>query len=143
MRFLTDLLYANGEPIYPADWIRVFAPRAGVWHHGVVTQMQYLTEGLFTVEVAHNMKLTGIVTTDLADFGDIGQPVFLHRRPHPALVPEISGRVRSALGKPYHLFAQNCEHFASFAHTGKAQSTSVNTVGLLTLGGVIIRLLAE
>jgi hypothetical protein len=72
----------------------------------------------------------------LIQFAD-GQPVFLHRRPLSAQVPEILNRVESNIGMPYHLFAQNCEHFASFAFTDKAESTSVRTVGALTMAGII------
>jgi lecithin:retinol acyltransferase len=125
----------NGEPMCPGGWIRVFVPRAGVWHHGIVAGIPYLTAGLFTAEVAHNRKLTGVAKTDLlTDFAVQGQPIFLHRRPHPALVRQILARVESSLGKPYHLFAQNCEHFASYAFTGKAESSSVKTVGVFALG---------
>jgi hypothetical protein len=133
----TELVYSNGEPIGPGDWLRVPVPRLGVSHHGIVRQVTYLTAGLFTVEVAHNMKLTGVTITDLIQFAD-GQPVFLHRRPLPFQVPEILERVGANMGRPYHLFAQNCEHFASFAFTGDAESTSVKTVGALTVAGIIV-----
>jgi Lecithin retinol acyltransferase len=132
----TELVSSNGEPIGPGDWVRVFVPRLGVWHHGIVRQVAYLTAGLFAVEVAHNMKLTGITVTDLIEFAD-GQPVFLHRRPLPNQIPEILARVDANMGRPYHLFAQNCEHFASFAFTGKADSTSVKTAGVLTAAIII------
>jgi len=45
------------------------------------------------------------------------------------------------MGKPYHLFNQNCEHFASFAFAGKAESTSVKAVGALALVGIVVGLL--
>jgi hypothetical protein len=137
MQFLEQLTYSNGEAIGIGDWVRVFVPKRGVWHHGIVREMPYVTAGFFMVEIAHNIKLTGIGITDLAQFAD-GQPVFLHRRPLPAQVPDILARVDSSVGQPYHLFAQNCEHFASFAFTGKAESTSVKTAGVLTLAGLII-----
>jgi hypothetical protein len=82
------------------------------------------------------MKLTGITVTDLIEFA-AGQPVFLHRRPLPYQIPEILARVDANMGRPYHLFAQNCEHFASFAFTGKAESMSIKTAGALTLAGII------
>jgi hypothetical protein len=133
----TELLYANGEPIGPGDWVRVFVPRLGVWHHGIVRRVSHLTGALFVVEIAHNMKPKGVTATDLIEFGD-GQPVLLHRRPLPFQVPEILARVDANVGRPYHLFAQNCEHFASFAFMGKAESTSVKTAGALTMAGIIV-----
>jgi hypothetical protein len=127
MEFLTPVEF------WPGDWIRVFVPRLGVWHHGIVRQVSH--GAFFMVEVAHNMKLTGITVTDLNTFAD-GQLVFLHRRPVPYQVPEILARVDANMGRPYHLFAQNCEHFASFAFTGRAESTSVKA-GVLTAAIII------
>jgi hypothetical protein len=86
------------------------------------------------------MKATGITTTELFDFSD-GQPVFLHRRPFPNDVPGILARVDKSISKPYNLLGQNCEHFASFAFTGKAESTSVKAVGALALVGILVSLL--
>src|SRR4051812_39996123 len=128
MYLYEQLVYSNGEPICEGDWVRVFVPQRGVWHHGIVRGVPHVTGGYFALEIAHNRKLTGIVTTDVNLFTD-GQPMFLHRRPIPAQVPEILARVDGAIGQPYHLFAQNCEHFASFAFTGKAESPTVKTVG--------------
>jgi hypothetical protein len=140
--YFTELVNSNGEPIGPGDWVRVFVPQLGVWHHGIVRQVSYLTAGLFGVEIAHNMKVTGITVTDLIQFGD-GQPVLLHRRPLPYQIPEILARVDANMGRPYHLFAQNCEHFASFAFTGKAESTSVRTASALVVGVAILGLLSS
>jgi hypothetical protein len=140
MNFLTQPLYANGEPIWPGDWLRVYVPSLGIWHHGIVRGLPYLTAGLFVADIAHNMKLTGITKTDLTRYAE-GQPVFLYRRPFEAQVAGIFARVDRSMGKPYHLFNQNCEHFASFAFTGKAESTSVKAVGALVLVGVVAGLL--
>ena len=46
-------------------------------------------------------------------------------------------------GKPYRLFAQNCEHFASFAFTGNAESKSVQAVGWIAAVAVVVGLLAR
>jgi triosephosphate isomerase len=46
----------------------------------------------------------------------------------------VVARAEANIGKPYYLFAQNCEHFASFAFTGKADSETVKTVGLMVAG---------
>ena|ERR1700722_2123591 len=142
MNFLTQPVYANGVPLLPGDWVKVFVPRLGVWHHGIVRKIPYLTAGLFVADIAHNMKLTGITITDLTRFAE-GQPVLLHRRPISAQVPQILARVDNSIGKPYHLFAQNCEHFASFAFDGKAESKSIQIVGLLAAGAVVLKLLAS
>ena len=140
MNFLTQPVYANGEPLWPGDWVKVFVPRLGVWHHGIVRGLPYLTAGLFVADIAHNMKLTGITITDLTRFAE-GQPVVLCRRPIPAQVPQILARVDSSMGKHYHFANQNCEHFASFAFAGKAESVSIKAVAALVLVGVVIGLL--
>ena len=41
----------------------------------------------------------------------------------------VLSNVGANLGKAYHLFAQNCEHFASLYFTGQAESESVQVVG--------------
>ena len=47
-------------------------------------------------------------------------------------------RAEANIGKPYALFAQNCEHFASFAFTGKAESTTVATLGWMVAGALAV-----
>lgn len=102
------------------DWVKVFLPSLGVWHHGVVVGMSW--NGLL---VAHNRKGVGTITSDWNDFSE-GQPVHLHKRAESVVhVREIVSRSNANMNKSYSLFAQNCEHFASFVFTGKAESTTV------------------
>ena len=102
------------------DWVKVFLPQLGVWHHGVVVSFSW--NGPM---VAHNRKGVGTMTSDWNDFSE-GQTVHLHKRAESgAHVHEILARVNANLNKSYSLFAQNCEHFASFVFTGKAESTTV------------------
>jgi hypothetical protein len=46
-------------------------------------------------------------------------------------MPEILQRVEESIGKAYSLATQNCEHFASYAFTGKAESKQIQ-------GGVFV-----
>jgi hypothetical protein len=102
------------------DWVKVFLPRLGVWHHGVVVNVSWNGP-----VVAHNRKGVGTITSYWNDFSE-GQTVHLHKRAESALhVHEIVARTNANLNKPYRLFAQNCEHFASFVFTGTAESTTV------------------
>jgi hypothetical protein len=81
------------------------------------------------VEVVHNMKASGVTVSDWHDFAD-GNQICLQVRASSRLhVRDILERVEANTGKPYHLFAQNCEHFASFAFTGKAESKSIQVIG--------------
>ena len=124
--------YSTGQPIRVGDWVRVFLPRLGVWHDGIVHSMSFVGNG-FAVRLANNVKGVGITTSDWYEFAE-GQIIHLHRRPTSgAQVREILARVEKSVGKPYHLVAQNCQHFASYAFTGKAESPYVQTVGLIAV----------
>lgn len=113
------------------DWVRVYVPRLGVAHHGVVRGVYAVWNG-YAVQIVHNLKGSGVTPSDWYQFADGGQ-VFLHARASSYLhLQQILARVDASIGKPYNLFSQNCEHFASFACNGKAESKSVQTAGVLT-----------
>ena len=132
--------YSTGELICLGDWARVYIQRVGIWHHGIVRNIFRVQNG-FAVEIAHNMKALGVTVSDLYEFAD-GGIVHLHRRPFSeAHAREILARVDPNLGKQYYLFAQNCEHFASFAFIGEAKSESVQALGWVAAFLVVIRLL--
>jgi hypothetical protein len=123
------------------DWVRVWS-RSGVWHHGIVFRMMFATWGVGSVEIANNVKAGGITVSDWDQFSE-GRPVVLvQRASSPAHVEQILARVETGLGQHYNLFAQNCEHFASFAFNGKAESKSMQILGLVAAGAVIVKLLA-
>jgi|SRR5882672_5633932 len=88
----------------------------------------------------HNSKGKGVVQTYWQEFSE-GQLVLLHRRAESQLhVQQIWQRVYANLGKPYLLLGQNCQHFASFAFTGKAESPAARTVGGLAVVAIIAAL---
>jgi Lecithin retinol acyltransferase len=134
--------HSTGEFICAGDWVRVYVQRLGVWHHGIVRRIFSAGNG-FAVEIAHNTKASGTAVSDWYEFADGG---VVHLHCHPACeahAREILVRVESNLGKPYYLFAQNCEHFASFAFTGQAESKSVQALGWVAAVLLIIRLFGE
>ncbi len=133
--------YANGVPIELCDWVRVFVPRLGVWHHGIVRQIYWAGHG-FAVEIANNKKGFGVIASDWYEFAE-GQTIMLQRRADPAVKETILWRIDQCMGQPYHLFAQNCEHFASFAFTGKAESHSMKAIGVVAAIAVAFALLAS
>jgi len=137
MFYWAMVTYANGEPILEGDWIRVWVPKLAVWHHGIVRTVVFISPGIVGIYVVHNRKVTGITTTDVAEFAE-GQPVFLYRRPAPNQVLAILARADASIGKHYNLFGQNCEHFASFAFNGRAESTSMRALGALALAGIVV-----
>jgi hypothetical protein len=94
------------------------------------------------VEIANNVKLAGISISDWHVFAD-GREIFLHRRAESVQVPAILRRVDESMGKTYSLLTQNCEHFASYAFTGVAESKTVTGVGVLVAAVVIIGLLGS
>jgi hypothetical protein len=120
--------YQTGHAIQPGDWVRVFSSQYGVWHHGIVRRLALVPDGV-AVEIIHNTKGGGVAVVDWHEFAD-GNPILLHRRPESAMhAADIVARAEANIGKPYFLFAQNCEHFASFAFTGRAESETVNALG--------------
>jgi len=132
--------YATGVQIIVGDWVYVLVPSKGVWHHGIVRRICWVGTG-FAVEVANNRKDLGVVLSDWQDFAE-GQMIYLrHRASSPTHVQEILARIDSNLGKPYDLFARNCEHFASFAFTGVAESESVRSLGWIGAALVVIAFL--
>lgn len=121
------------------DWVKVFLPRLGVWHEGIVVNVALMYGG-FQAAVAHNSKGRGVVQSSWLDFSE-GQPVILHRRATSQMhVHEILQRVYANLGQPYLLLAQNCQHFASLAFTGKAESPATKAVGGLAVVAVLAAL---
>lgn len=119
--------YPTGVSIARGDWVRVYSSQLGVWHHGIVGRL-VLVPGGVRVEIIHNMKGHGVAVVDWHDFADGGR-VVLHRRPEsPAHAAYVVATAEENIRKPYALFAQNCEHFASFAFTGTAQSETVRVL---------------
>jgi len=122
------------------DWVQVYIPRLGVEHEGIITGISSYGNGVFRGTVAHNMKGAGVVITDAFAFSE-GNPIKFHLRAQSdAHVNAIMTRVNGSVGKPYHLTMQNCQHFASFAFNGKAESPSVKGVGLLAAGLAVFAL---
>lgn len=133
--------YWIGEEIQAGDWVRVYSSRYGVWHHGIVRRLHIVATGI-AVEIVHNNKEHGVGVADWYDFAS-GNIVHLHQRAvsleHAA---EVVRRAEANIGKPYALFAQNCEHFASFAFFGKAESASMKTLGWMAAGVVAMAIVA-
>ena len=132
--------YASGDVIGLGDWVKVLVPRLGVWHHGIVYRMFPVLEGM-AVQIAHNMKATGVTISDWYVFGD-GNPILLVSHPSSqAHVHGILARVEANIGKPYNLFGQNCEHFASFAFSGRAESKALQAaLGVAAAVAIILGL---
>ena len=123
----------TGQQIQPGDWVRVYSSRFGVWHHGIVRRLFFVPGGI-AVEIIHNTKGGNVAVVDWYEFA-AGNPVLLNRSPEsPAHAAAVVARAEANIGKPYYLFAQNCEHFASFAFTGEAQSETVKSVGWMVAG---------
>lgn len=125
--------YVTGHGIQPGDWVKVYSSQFGVWHHGIVCRL-VLVPGGVAVEIIHNTKGGGVAVADWYNFAG-GNPILLHRSPESsAHADEIVARAVANIGKPYALFAQNCEHFASFAFTGQAESETLKAFGWMAAG---------
>ena len=134
--------YQTGHPIQPGDWVRVFSSQFGVWHHGIVRRLVFVPGG-GAVEIVHNTKGGGVSIADFYEFAD-QNVVILHRRASSAQhAAQVVTRAEANVGKPYFLFAQNCEHFASFAFTGQAESESVTTLAWMRVGVIAVALISS
>jgi hypothetical protein len=133
--------YLTRHRIQVGDWVRVYSSQFGVWHHGIVRRLVSVLGGV-AVEIIHNTKGGGVALADWYDFAG-GNPILLHRSPESsAHAAQVVARAEANLGKPYALFAQNCEHFASFAFLGTAESESVKAVGWMAVGLVAIAMIS-
>jgi hypothetical protein len=113
-----------------------------VWHHGIVRRLIFVPEGI-AVEIIHNTKGGNVAVADWYEFA-AGNPVLLHRRPESAAhAAAVVARAEANIGKPYYLFAQNCEHFASFAFTGQAESETVKAAGWVVVGVLAVAALTS
>lgn len=116
------------------DWLQRFIPGSPFGHDGIVTEVFSVEGGYFTGRVAHSMPGVGVQETDAFAFSKGGITLPKGRAESPAHVQAIMQRVEQSLGHPYYLIEANCQHFASYAFTGKAESESVNAVaGLATV----------
>jgi hypothetical protein len=132
--------YQTGVQILLGDWVRVLSP-TGVWHHGIVRRLLPRWDGGVEVQIANNVKLAGVSVSDWHVFAD-GREIILHRRALASEVPAILRRVDESMGKTYDLLTQNCEHFASYAFTGKAESKAVQGAGVVAAVLVLVGLLS-
>jgi hypothetical protein len=134
--------YSTGELISLGDWVRVYLPRLGVWHDGIVCNIYFAGTGL-AIQIANNAKGKGIMKMDWHDFAE-GQ--IIHLKSHPssdAHVQEILERVEGSIGRPFHLIAQNCQHFASHAFNGKAESPYIQALGWAAAIAVAVKVFAR
>jgi Lecithin retinol acyltransferase len=128
---MPTVTYQTGVPILVGDWVRVLSPTRGVWHHGIVRRLVPQWDGGVAVLIANNVKRGGVSLSDWHVFRD-GHEIILHRRAPADQVPQILRRVDASMGKTYNLLSQNCEHLASYAFTGKAESKAMQGAGVLT-----------
>ena len=129
--------YWTGETIQPGDWVRVYSSRFGVWHHGIVRRL-FLVPGGIAVEIIHNMKETGVTSSDWYEFVP-GNLIHLYRRPtSPEHAIKIVRIAEANVGEAYMLFAQNCEHFCSFCYTLRAESESLQALGWMAVGTAVV-----
>jgi Lecithin retinol acyltransferase len=92
-------------------------------------------------DVVHNDKNQGVIPSTLAEFSG-GRPVMLHRQAvgdwHER--KRIARRAIDLIGAKYDLWKFNCEHAASLAQTGKAESPQI--AAFVFLACVVLGLVA-
>jgi hypothetical protein len=93
--------------------------------------------------VVHNRKREGVMLSTLNDFSGNSR-IFIHRKAEGNFHERemIAQRALSQLGTKYDLFKFNCEHAATNAQSGVAQSPQIAVAVLLALFGVGLALFA-
>lgn len=109
-------------------------------HSGVAGHI--LSDG--TQEVVHSRPPFGVQATRLAEFA-LGRSVEVLWVPISAEQQELAlYRAYSQTGRPFHLLAGNCEHFATWVVTGVPQSRQLrNYVRGLSFGAALVWALAS
>lgn len=110
--------------LIPGQWVR--SRNALVWHHGIITGFgwDFATHTPITL-VTHNRPLIGVAETPLQKFSQNYIEIF--RQPKSdEHGPRVATIASANWGKPYAVFNQNCEHFASFCYyEGQGESQQV------------------
>ncbi len=113
------------------------APRSLYSHHGVAIDFDF--KGVLWVAQADTpLTRQGITAVPFDEFAQ-GGPV--EQVAHADGLPPhiVIARAKSRLGEnKYCPFSNNCEHFANWCATGRAESFQVRTLGLLTALGLVI-----
>jgi len=120
---------------FPGTWIRVLRS-SGVWHHGIISG----GSGGY-VWVIHNSKGLGVACTTVEAFACSASVEIVKTPGSMDAGLAIIRRAMSRIGTSYDLFSANCEHFASWAFNGKAESSQLQQgvfLGLATLGLVAL-----
>lgn len=115
-------MYASLSHSYqPGAVIRV-RRSLGVYHYGIVDQYIWGGRGQMVV---HNTKGKGVEFTSISEFA-AGQRIEIVSVPQYWSADTILKRAKSQLGKPYDLFAANCEHFVNWVVTGVKKSDQLS-----------------
>lgn len=108
--------------------------RGGYNHVGIYIGLSWNGQ-----DVIHNAKGGCVAFTTFAEFAK-GVPVILRRAAPDNYFAQqdIVQRATSLLGQKYDLIKFNCEHFATYAQMGRAQSPQLAGLALLGLAGLFL-----
>jgi len=137
-----DALYGNDEHLFRVgDHVRVYKRALGVWpfyHHGIVTQIRVMSrEGRAPRNVIEKIvhfthrnrrQRQVICETSITHFAsgavDALEPVHHDNSRFPLNM--AARRARQKIGcTRYHPVQRNCEHFATWCHTGRENSAQI------------------
>jgi hypothetical protein len=111
------------SPVQPGDLLLRPKDSGLGFHYGT---------GISGGYVAHTMPRIGKHVSTFDEFGD-NRPVAIFRPPHsPVQNYLVEQAALSDLGKPYNAWTSNCEHDVFKAHSGNAQSPTINSIAVLS-----------
>jgi Lecithin retinol acyltransferase len=117
--------------IQRGDWIpgaviRVFSARRGVWHFGIA--------GWNHETIWHASKDRGyFLLTTLHEFAEDQPCVYVFAPETNEIQKTILIRAEGQVGKPYQLFASNCEDYVNWIVCGVARSPQREQAALVAL----------
>lgn len=99
----------------------------GLEHWGVYTE--------FGTVISASKRIGFVVEESVDDFSG-GREVYSKGYPSIIQPYEVVSRARTSIGKSWHLFTDNCQHFANWCH-GEKKSPQIRSV-VATLGIVFL-----
>lgn len=124
---MNRLQYGNWVP---AGVVRVFSKRRGVWHYGILDDLQ--RNPLPSVYHASKDRGMFVLTTD-DEFTEGEQATYTWRPADWETQRRILERAESQLGKRFSLLNSNCEDYVNWIVTGVARSPQRETMIALAL----------
>ncbi len=118
----------------PGAILRAKSPGISPDHWGIAGRIR--PDG--TQEIAHSRPPWGVHVTSLGEYA-LGRSIEFEPPYCPEHGCDVSERAYSQVGRPFNLLFANCEHFATWAFSGMAESQQLRQyAGGLAVAGLVL-----